>query len=251
MIENVEKSKCLFHPDVEGGREGSVKGLSCPRCKGTRGHCSPDEGLFSWFCGNTECLLIDSQAMKKSKPFKSDKDKTPCTSIERFNLGKRFTRASLSDLRAPEAIQCKILNWIKNPSDFLVYAGSPGVGKTYLCAALIGYFSGKGKEVYYTNNRRFFEHIQGAMSKNVGNYESIKIFKEKELLIFDDLGASRNTEWQAEMILDLIDHRYENRLPTIITTNYSSHDIKEIFSERTMRRIFNQDNTIINQFREN
>ena len=163
----------------------------------------------------------------------------------KYGLGKRFENASLAKWHASKQDQLKVSAWVKCPENFLVSIGTPGTGKTFLCAALINHFVDQKKEVYYTNNRRFFEHIQAGMSKNIGQYESIQLFKEKEILIFDDLGASRNTDWQVEMILDLIDYRYENFLPTVFTSNYTSGEIEEIFSTRVMRRLFNEENKII------
>lgn len=225
--------------------QGNIEGYVCDRCGGDFGYFCYDGEDTAYFCGTRACLDADVEARKGTKVFGEQKK---AEHISRFGLGSRFVNATLAKWRSSKSDQKKVLTWVRCPENFLISSGSPGIGKTFLCAALINYFADKKQEVFYTNARRYFEHIQNAMSKNIGHYESIQVFKEKEILIFDDLGASRNTDWQVEMVLDLIDYRYEHEMPTVFTSNYRPGEVKEIFGERVMRRLFNEDNQILVNF---
>jgi DNA replication protein DnaC len=59
------------------------------------------------------------------------------------------------------------------------------------------------------------------------------------------MGAAANSDWKQEMLLDLFDYRYENELPTIITTNVHPKDFSDMFGIRTASRLKQKNNIII------
>ena len=59
----------------------------------------------------------------------------------------------------------------------------------------------------------------------MGYYEIIKLYCECDLLIIDDLGKEKLSEWVLEKLFQIVNTRYENMLPIIITTNYSENEI--------------------------
>jgi DNA replication protein DnaC len=61
--------------------------------------------------------------------------------------------------------------------------------------------------------------------------------REVPLLVLDDLGAERLTDWVTEALFRLINHRFEWRLRTVITTNYSPNEMAERVGERTWWRV--------------
>ncbi len=56
-------------------------------------------------------------------------------------------------------------------------------------------------------------------------------------LVLDDFGIQRNTEWEMEMLYDLIDSRYAEGRFTIITTNQSKEEVQELSRGRIYSRI--------------
>lgn len=163
-----------------------------------------------------------------------------------YSLGTRYKNASLARWIAPEKAQKEVNDWLKKQKHFLVVLGNPGCGKTYLCASILNFFYEQGEEVYFTNHRRFMNMIQKSISDGVPQHTAIEKISSKNILIIDDIGSATNTDWQVEMILDLIDTRYNNELPTIITTNLREQKIEEVLGERTKSRMFSAENTIIN-----
>lgn len=196
-----------------------------------------------YFCGEPKCLKDDVLSQKQS-------DKTPSQiedAANKFGIGTRYRNATLSGWIASEQDKSSIVNWMRNPKNILCLLGIPGTGKTYFCAAVANWFIQQKKEIFYVNIRRFFESIQKAIASNGSQYEEIRRFSERPILIIDDLGASRGTEWQKEVILDLIDTRYSSELPTIITSNLSFNEMRELFDDRIERRLNNRDNIVIIQ----
>jgi DNA replication protein DnaC len=57
------------------------------------------------------------------------------------------------------------------------------------------------------------------------------------VLILDDLGAEKASEWVAETLYILIDDRYGNMKPTVFTSNYSPSELAERLGDRIVSRI--------------
>ena len=65
------------------------------------------------------------------------------------------------------------------------------------------------------------------------------------ILILDDLGAIHSTDWRKEVAFDIIDKRYKDILPTVITTNIFPSDLDGYYGKRVADRILSDGNTII------
>lgn len=79
-----------------------------------------------------------------------------------------------------------------------------------------------------------------------GDYlEQLKYLIDDDLVMIDDIGSTGLNEWRKEIIFDAIDDRYNSMLPTVITTNFSSREIKENFHPRVYSRLFAKENIVI------
>lgn len=65
---------------------------------------------------------------------------------------------------------------------------------------------------------------------NISEMEIIKLYEKVDLLIIDDLGKEKPSEWGLEKLFTIINSRYENNLPVIITTNYNQNSLAERLS---------------------
>ncbi len=140
----------------------------------------------------------------------------------------------------------KILNWTKNLENMLIISGAPGGGKSYLIAALLNYFWEQLYEVYYIHWRNLLQNIQEEFKNDQNSYTTLEKFGDQDILILDDIGSSRLSDWQKDQLLDLIDLRTEEHgLPTIITTNFNQEQIKKEFGERIESRLFARKNLIV------
>lgn len=191
------------------------------------------------------CLTDDSNASKAKKNSEVAKTKFDDDASKRFNIGSKYNNACLSRWLAPDEIKNAISQWLRNPKNMLVMLGIPDSGKTYFCVALANFFIGAKKNVRYMNTRRFFEEIQKNIQANQSQYEAIRKIAAVDILIFDDLAASTNSEWQKEVILDLVDQRYSEEKVTIFTSNLDWPSMRSLLGERTERRLHSEDNLII------
>ena len=144
----------------------------------------------------------------------------------------------------------------------LILSGSVGSGKTLIAAAAVNsilnampireqtaeyagrdgkyYSGGKKIPIFFTSVIEFLENIRQEMNEKQcdGNKQSVKLrAKDSYLLVLDDLGAEKMTEWAQETILEVIDHRYSELLPVIVTTNASPKELKARIGERSFDRL--------------
>lgn len=119
----------------------------------------------------------------------------------------------------------------------LLLFGSVGTGKTFIAAAIANALIDKSYNCLVTNFARLVNTIQGMYT---GKQEYIDSFNRFDLLVIDDLGAERDTEYMTETVQMIIDNRYRAGLPLIVTTNLTSEELKnpaDIKKQRTYSRL--------------
>jgi DNA replication protein DnaC len=72
---------------------------------------------------------------------------------------------------------------------------------------------------------------------NGSEQEVIETVKTVEFLVLDDLGAERVTDWVAEKLFTIINHRHDEDLETVFTSNLSLEQLADHIGERTTWRI--------------
>lgn len=126
----------------------------------------------------------------------------------------------------------------------LVLAGPSGVGKTHLAAAIMNRRIRNDEESIFCTVPELLADIRRAMNSNQETTELLEIVKDAEMLILDDLGAERVTEWVAEQLFVILNARVMREKLTVITTNYEKpSDLIEklggdIMGKRIVSRIF-------------
>lgn len=122
----------------------------------------------------------------------------------------------------------------------LVY-GPVGSGKSYLLGCIANEAIIRGIEVRYIVYSDLLEELRHTFNKkDISSKEIIEETQTIPLLIIDDLGTESSSEFTANTLYSIIDYRYREEKPLVITTNLDIDDLKEKFSlmgERISQRI--------------
>ena len=105
----------------------------------------------------------------------------------------------------------------------LLLWGGVGTGKSFLAGCIANALMAQEVPVRMTN----FAHILNELNNNFsGRNEVIDRLCRYPLLIIDDFGMERGTEYALEQIYNIIDSRYRSRKPLIVTTNLTLDEIR-------------------------
>ena len=113
------------------------------------------------------------------------------------------------------------LRYAEDPVGWLILQGGYGCGKTHLAAAIAHQREDEGDTVFFSIVPDLLDHLRAAFAPTSElTYDALfERVRESGLLVLDDLGAENGTAWATEKLFQLINYRYNYRMPTVITTN--------------------------------
>lgn len=114
--------------------------------------------------------------------------------------------------------------FLANSTGLLLW-GDVGTGKSFIAGCIANALLDKGVPVIMTNFARLLNKLTDMYSGDRNAY--IDSFKKYPLMIVDDLGMERNSEFAREQVFSVIDSRYRSQLPMIVTTNLSLDELKD------------------------
>lgn len=106
----------------------------------------------------------------------------------------------------------------------LILWGGIGTGKSFAAACIANYLLDRGVPVIMTSLVKLLELIQGGEEKES---DIIARLNSAKLVIFDDLGAERSTDYAIERVYNIVDSRYRKQKPMIFTTNLTVAEMKD------------------------
>jgi len=110
--------------------------------------------------------------------------------------------------------------------DGLYIEGTNGTGKTHLAAAIALQLINEGVPVVCKTSSDLLLDIKKAYDDEYTKESAVlDVYKSVDLLIIDDLGKEQCSDWSVSTLYSILNDRYEDMKPTIITTNYGAEDL--------------------------
>ncbi|MFC2052358.1 ATP-binding protein [Chloroflexota bacterium] len=223
--------------------EEASPGSGCPFCKGSRFvHPLLPSGK------------PDYSQVVPCRCTRQELDKERQTRLQRYsNLGS-LTRLTFDNLlpqgrsenpanqerfsRAYQAARA----FAAEPKGWLVLAGPSGCGKTHLAVAIASHCIENNRPVFYITTPDLLDHLRSTFSpaSEMPYDEFFEQVRNTPLLILDDLGAQSSTPWAKEKLDQLLNHRFNNQLPTVIVSLVPVEELEERIRTRLIAADFCQ-----------
>lgn len=119
----------------------------------------------------------------------------------------------------------------------LLMLGRVGRGKTHQSFGALRALSVSGALVAWKFATAADIYAQLRPRPRVDSEEVFQSYLTAPVLVVDDLGAAKNSEWTEEVNYRLINHRYQHELPTIFTSNFKADELTAEFGDRVASRL--------------
>ena len=156
------------------------------------------------------------------------------------NLGRRFSERTFENFdkdvhgEAYTAAEMYADAFEDNKGEGLMFLGTVGTGKTHLAAAIVNrIILNLGIPVRFITSIELF----GVLRDFENHANTLKEIKEIPLLVIDDLGKEKVTEWNREKLFEIVNARYENYLPIVITSNCTPRELEVNLGTATFSRL--------------
>jgi DNA replication protein DnaC len=170
--------------------------------------------------------------------------------IGQSGIPERFHSRSLENFQATTDDQRAALEFARQYADGFqgvlesgrcaLFIGGPGTGKTHLaCAIGLHVMREHRRTVLFSTVMRAIRRIKDTWAKGAAESESqaVASLVEPDLLILDEIGVQVGSEFERNMLFDIINDRYENRKPTILMSNLPGEEVIKHLGERVVDRI--------------
>jgi len=153
------------------------------------------------------------------------------------NIPARFREAKMSDFQKIETV----VDWIRNPREFFMIIGACGTGKSRLACAMTMALreSGVDTRLVFSSDlfltlRKSFNHDK---NENITEFRIIDALANENVVVFDDIGVQKQSEYVIEAWYNIIDSRYRECKPTAFTSNLTLKEISACMSDRIASRL--------------
>ncbi len=166
--------------------------------------------------------------------------------LKRMSFDNFDVRGNNADAEGRETLESALRaarNFAKYPEGWITFFGTTGCGKTHLAVAMTGEWLKMGKPVLFAFVPSLLDHLRRtfAPDSRITYDELFEEIKTTPLLVLDDLGSESTTPWAEEKLYQIIVHRHNSRLPTVITSRrFPSGSLAEPISSRLKDPTVNQ-----------
>ena len=219
----------LAESDLDASDSGATE-RPCPQCGGAgflRQALPLDHPQFGKViaCG---CVSAESVESRRDR-LQQYSSLGPLTRLVFANLIANGRSNNPRDRQLFSGMVADAKEFAEEPAGWMLIHGSSGAGKTHVAAAIANRCIERGVPALFVVVPDLLDHLRAAYSPSseVGYDLMIEQVRNAPVLILDDLGTQNTTPWAQEKLFQILNHRYNSRLPTIVTTNLSVDRLDE------------------------
>lgn len=217
--------------DTVNASQGELTGFDCKKCK--------NRGFFAYFHEDGTLFTRACSCMQTRRCIRE---------MERSGLQKSIRELTFEAFQTKTPWQEKLKkgaqDYAQTGTGWFLAGGQAGCGKTHLCTAICRQRLLDGHEVLYMSWREQVSTLKSLAMDPDRRTERLERFKRAQILYIDDLykcglradGGDLPSSAEINLAFEIINYRYQNRLPTIISTERSPQELVRI-DEATGSRI--------------
>jgi DNA replication protein DnaC len=153
----------------------------------------------------------------------------PLTRLTFANLIERGRSVNPRDQEQFRRLVADARSFAEQPEGWMLVHGPSGAGKTHVGAAIANRCIERGEPALFVVVPDLLDHLRAAYNptSEMGYDALFEQVRTAPVLILDDLGTQSATAWAQEKLFQLLNHRYNAQLPTVVTTNLSIERLDE------------------------
>jgi DNA replication protein DnaC len=219
-----------------GAAAAPAPAYACPVCKDAgfvRADVPPGHPLFG--------KPIECRCTEAKREARRELERRQISDLDSHAFA-RYTFDEFEHVPGTEAAFDAAYAFAREPDGWLFLHGGCGVGKTHLAVAVAHEQRAKGNVIFAVVPdlldylRSTFDPANGAAYD-----ERFTTIKDTYLLVLDDLGTENTTPWAREKLFQIVNHRYNWRLPMIVTSNREHRELDERIVSRLLDRNLTRD----------
>jgi DNA replication protein DnaC len=195
---------------------------TCEFCSGTGWELIPGKGVRQCRCRIAERVNELLERARIPKRYESCSFDNYNPQGNPFEENSRSQRMALSDTK-------QFVDEYPGVEFGLLLLGPCGVGKTHLAVATLRALVRKGIQCLFYDFRDLLKEIQDSYN-SVSQTSEMKVLSpiyEAEVLVLDELGASKPTDWVRDTMTQIINTRYNYKKVTLFTSNYLDRQVQQ------------------------
>jgi len=180
-------------------------------------------------CGGSGWIIVERAEVSGAEPCGCRAEGRASRLEERAQIPSLYRNASFENFNITgQDLRAAVLAVKKYADDFpnetrpgLLLIGEPGTGKTHLAVSALRRIIEKGFECLFCDYQNLLDRIRSGYdaASHSADREAYRVALDSEVLLLDDLGAHRVTDWVEDTITAIVTYRCNNRKPLIATTN--------------------------------